>query len=61
MLALDPGQTHVEFMLSDILHTVHGSFKLKRGTIRYDFANGDAAGEIVIDAQSGESGSQARD
>ena len=61
MLALDPGQTHVEFTLSDILHTVHGSFKLKRGTIRYDFVNGKAAGEIVIDAQSGESGSQARD
>ena len=60
-MTLDPGQTHVEFTLSDILHTVHGSFKLKRGTIRYDFASGKAAGEIVIDAQSGESRSQARD
>jgi hypothetical protein len=60
-LALDPAQTKVEFTLSDILHTVHGAFKLKRGTIRYDFASGKAAGEIVIDAQSGQSGSQARD
>jgi polyisoprenoid-binding protein YceI len=61
VLALDPTQTKVEFTLSDILHTVHGAFKLKRGTIRYDFATGKAAGEIVIDAQSGESGNQARD
>lgn len=61
VLALDPVQTQVEFTLSDILHTVHGAFKLKRGTIRYDFATGKATGEIVIDAQSGESGSSARD
>src|SRR6202008_2227584 len=61
VLALDPAQTKVEFTLSDILHTVHGAFKLKRGTIRYDFASAKAAGEIVIDAQSGQSGSQARD
>lgn len=61
VLVLDPAQTQVDFTLSDILHTVHGAFKLKRGTVRYDFATGKASGEIVIDAQSGESGSQARD
>jgi polyisoprenoid-binding protein YceI len=60
-LELDPAQTTVQFTLSDILHTVHGSFKLKRGKLAYDFSTGKASGEIVIDARSGESGSQARD
>ncbi len=61
VLALDAAQAHVDFTLPDVLHTVHGSFKLKRGTIRYDFATGKCSGEIVIDAQSGNSGSEARD
>ena len=61
VLELNPAQTQVEFTLSDILHTVHGTFKLKRGTIRYDLTTGKSSGEIVIDAQSGESGSDARD
>jgi polyisoprenoid-binding protein YceI len=60
-LDLDPAQTQVQFTLSDVLHTVHGSFRLKRGTMRYDFATGKASGEIVIDARSGDSGSGARD
>ncbi len=61
VLEFDPAQTQVEFTLSDVLHTVHGAFKLKRGTIRYDFATGKASGEMLIDAQSGDSGSEARD
>lgn len=61
VLALDPAQTQVQFTLSDVLHTVHGAFKLKRGTIHYDFTSGKASGEIVIDAQSGDSGLGARD
>jgi polyisoprenoid-binding protein YceI len=60
-LELDPAHTHVEFALSDILHAIHGEFKLRRGTVHYDFATGKASGEIVIDAQSGDSGSNARD
>jgi polyisoprenoid-binding protein YceI len=61
VLEFDPAQAHVDFTLSDVLHTVHGSFQLKRGTIRYDLAGGKASGEIVIDARSGNSGSDARD
>ncbi len=60
-MELNPAQTHVEFTLSDVLHTVHGSFQLKRGTVRYDLKAGKCSGEIVIDAQSGNSGSEARD
>jgi len=61
VLELNPAQTRVEFTLSDVLHTVRGSFKLKRGTVHYDFATRKCSGEIVIDAQSGDSGSEARD
>ena len=60
-LQLDPAQTRVEFTLGDVLHTVHGTFKLKRGEVRFDPSNGKAAGELIIDATSGDSGSGARD
>lgn len=60
-LAMDPAQTKVEFTLGDVLHTVHGTFALKHGSIRFDPANGAASGEMVVDAASGNSGSAARD
>jgi polyisoprenoid-binding protein YceI len=58
---LNPAQTHVNWTLGDVLHTVHGTFRLTRGTIRFDPATGKASGELVVDATSGESGSGARD
>lgn len=58
---LDPGQTSVKFTLSDVLHTVRGSFKLKRGTLQFDPASGKIAGEIVVDATTGDSGNGMRD
>jgi polyisoprenoid-binding protein YceI len=58
---LDPAETHIGFTLSDVLHTVHGTFKLKNGTIRFDPATGAASGLVVVDTTSGESGNQARD
>jgi polyisoprenoid-binding protein YceI len=61
VLELDPGQTQVNFTLGDILHTVHGTFKLKRGTVKFDPASGHATGLTVVDATSGNSGSNARD
>ncbi len=61
VVEFDPSQTHVEFTLSDVLHTVHGAFKLAKGVIRFDPATGDAGGALIIDAASGASGSNARD
>jgi polyisoprenoid-binding protein YceI len=61
VLQIDPSHTKVEFTLADVLHTVHGSFLLKRGDIRFDAATGKASGELVVDATSGDSGSGARD
>jgi polyisoprenoid-binding protein YceI len=61
VLTLDPTQTMVEFTLGDVLHTVHGSFKLSRGTIYYNPSTGKASGSVVVDARSGNSGSGARD
>jgi polyisoprenoid-binding protein YceI len=58
---LDTSQSHVAFTLGDVLHTVHGSFKVKRGSIQFDPSTGVSSGEIVVDATSGDSGSGARD
>jgi polyisoprenoid-binding protein YceI len=61
VLEIDPALTKVGFTLADVIHTVHGSFALRRGTIRFDPLTGKAAGELVVDAASGNSGSAARD
>jgi polyisoprenoid-binding protein YceI len=61
VLEIDPGQTRINFTLGAVLHTVHGEFKLKRGTVSFDPATGEAGGLVVVDATSGDSGSHARD
>lgn len=58
---LDPAQTKIEWTLGDVLHTVHGTFKLKSGSVTFDPKSGDASGEIIVDGTSGESGNHARD
>ena len=37
-LDLDPAQTQVEFSVGSTLHTVHGTFRLKRGAIQFDLS-----------------------
>jgi polyisoprenoid-binding protein YceI len=57
----DAQQTLVKYTLGDVLHTVHGTFQLKSGTLHLDPAAGKLTGEIVVDATSGASGSAMRD
>ena len=57
---LDPAQTFVKFTLGDVLHTVHGTFKLKQGSLQVE-PDGKISGQIVVDAGSGDSGSGMRD
>lgn len=60
-LQLDPAQTSVKFTVGDVLHTVRGTFRLRRGSVEFEPATGKISGEIVVDAQSGDSNSGARD
>jgi len=60
-LALDPAHAEVEFVLPSLLHTLHGTFKLQRGSLEFDPEAGTVSGELVVDAQSGDSGGAARD
>ena len=58
---LNPARSAVTFTLGATLHTVHGSFNVKRGDLRFDTETAKASGEIVIDAASGVTGVADRD
>ncbi|HYN14595.1 MAG TPA: YceI family protein [Terriglobales bacterium] len=60
-LSLDPEKTTVSFTLEATLHTVHGTFRLKSGAIRFDPSTGAANGTVVIDAASGQTWNKRRD
>ena len=61
VIHLDPAKSNIEFTLADVLHTVHGSFRLKSGVVNFDVENKAISGLIVVDAASGNSGSSLRD
>jgi len=61
VLRCDPAQAAAAFTLGDVLHTVKGTFALKRGELHFDPASGKLTGEIVFDASTGRSGNQSRD
>jgi polyisoprenoid-binding protein YceI len=61
VLELDPAQTKVHFSVESTLHMVHGTFNLKSGTVHFDQESGQAGGEIVVYATSGDSGNHSRD
>jgi hypothetical protein len=61
VLSVDAAKSTVHWSVESSLHTVHGTFHVKRGTVWVDPATGKASGEIVVDATSGESGNNARD
>ena len=61
VLEFSPAHAEVSWTLDASMHTVHGSFDLKRGSVRVDPGTGLVNGEIVLDATSGKSGNDKRD
>jgi len=61
VLHLDASATTIHWTLKDILHTIHGTFRLKSGVVTLDETTGVAEGEIIVEMASGESGNSARD
>jgi polyisoprenoid-binding protein YceI len=60
-LLLDAAHSAVHWTLGSTLHTVHGTFAMKRGEVHVDPATGSAGGEFVADATSGKSDNDSRD
>jgi len=58
---LDPASTRIEFTVTATLHTVHGTFGLKSGTVHFNSSTGSASGLVIVDATSGDSGNKGRD
>ncbi len=61
LLQLDVARSGADITLAGNLHTVKGTFLLKRGAIQFDPATGKASGEIAFDATSGKTGNSSRD
>ena len=60
-LELDPAKTQIHYVLGATAHTVHGIFQMRSGVINFDPATGVASGAIIVDAASGNSGTEGRD
>lgn len=60
-LELDPAASNIHFSLGASLHTVHGSFQVRSGSIHFDPTSGTASGIITADATSGDTGNKSRD
>src|ERR1700740_712835 len=60
-VTVDASKSNVQFELSAVLHTVHGRFKVKSGTIHFDAATGEASGQSIVDLKSGDTGVRERD
>ena len=71
VVELDPARTTIEITLDAFLHTVHGTFQVKRGNITLapatlapvssDPATAKADGLVVVDAASGNTANDGRD
>jgi len=61
VLMLDPSQTKVQWTVDSTMHTVHGTFAVKSGTVHFDPETGKAGGEVIVLATSGDSGNSSRD
>jgi polyisoprenoid-binding protein YceI len=60
-LRIDPGQSELSFTLGGTLHTVHGTFPVSDGEVKFDRKTSAVSGEIRVRAGSGKSGNDTRD
>ena len=58
---VDPAKTTINFTLDAALHSVHGTFQVKRSGLQFDPGAGQLSGEILMDAKSGATGNGMRD
>src|SRR5258707_12805317 len=56
ILGIDPAKSKIHWTLESTVHTVHGSFAFKKGSVRLDTATGKARRGSVGGATSGNSG-----
>ena len=61
VFGVEPAKSRVHWTLGSTMHTVHGTFAFKNGTLHLDPATGKTSGEIVVLATSGDSGNEGRD
>lgn len=61
VVILDPASAKVAFTLGATMHTVHGTFNLKSGEVRFELSTGKASGSVIVDATSAETGNSSRD
>ncbi len=60
-LNVAPAESSVHFELGDVLHAVHGTFKVEQGTVRFSREEGPMSGTVTVDPASGDSGNGSRD
>ena len=58
---LDPAKTRIDWTLGATMHTVEGTFRLKSGDMVFNPKTGEASGQLIVDATSGDSGNKKRD
>jgi polyisoprenoid-binding protein YceI len=61
LLQPDLSRSSVKFTLGAALHSVHGSFRMKSGSVRASSNPAKISGEIIVDSKSGETGNGMRD
>ena len=57
----DPAATKINWSLVGNVHTTHGTFQLKQGHVEVNAASGAVSGELIVEANSGNSNDGARD
>lgn len=60
-MILDTQRTTIQWVLGGFPDTVHGTFRLAQGVVRFDQDSGTADGCLRVDAATGQSGNPSRD